>query len=97
MLKLEDKYRVMFENRNYRLEKQEEVKEKKSGEIKQVWKFVGFYGTMNSALRRYIDEKIRDLEEVTEPELIKVLKDLKRHIDIVVKRENIILEKAKDE
>jgi hypothetical protein len=104
LLQLDEEYRVVASDKlNYSLEKYEEVIDIKSklptGERK--WKVLGHYGfQLNHALKRYANEKIRDSGETTHHELIDRLNELSRHIDKVVKKENIIFvpkERKKDE
>ena len=65
------------------------------------WKVLGHFGLhLNHALKRYVTEKIRDEEETSVHELIDKLNELYKHVERVVKKENIIFvpkERKKDE
>jgi hypothetical protein len=104
LLQLDEEYRVVASDKlNYTLEKLEETIDLKTKQPTGnfVYKVVGHYGLqLNHALKRYANEKIRDSGETTLHELIDRLNELSRHIDKVVKKENIIFvpkERKKDE
>ena len=97
LLKLDNDYRVVFEPRNFVLEKFTKLINRKTKDISYDWRFVGYHGTLESALNRYVDEKILDQEEITQPELMKILDELRFNIQNVAKRSNIQLEEVIDE
>jgi hypothetical protein len=94
LLKLDEEYQIVTSDKlNYSLEKFEETIDLKTklptGEKK--WKVLGHYGFhLNHALKRYVTEKIRDEEKTSVHELIDKLSELYKHVDKVVKKENII-------
>lgn len=98
-LQLDEKFRIMSESMNYVLEKLEDVEDRKTKEVKQVWKFNGYFGeNLRSCLKKYASESLRDSGGTNVEQLIAYLNKLEDHIDKVVKRENIpfIYEGKKD-
>lgn len=94
LLQLDEEYRVVASDKlNYSLEKHEETIDLKTKlpTGNYTWKVLGHYGIhLNHALKRYVTEKIRDEEDTSVHELIDKLNELYKHIDKVVKKENII-------
>ena len=89
---LDERFKISSDKHNYVLEKYEDVEDRKTGEIKKMWKDAGYYGSIEPILNRYIKERIRDSEATSVNELIAELKEIKLHISDVLKRENITLE-----
>lgn len=98
-LQLDDKYRIISDPLNYILEKLEDVEDRQTKEIKQVWKNKGYFGyNLRSCLKKYTSESLRDSGGKNVEQLIEYINALEEHIDKVVKRENIpfIYEGKKD-
>ncbi|PLR99498.1 hypothetical protein [Bacillus sp. T33-2] len=93
-LQLDDKFRIITDKLNFILEHYDEVVDRQSKEPtgKYTWKTVGFFGTnLNHALKRYVTESIRSEENCDVSRLVDKLNELSKHIESVVKRENIKL------
>jgi len=90
-LQLDDRYSISADKMNFTLHRLDDVKDKETGEVTgQKEKDIGYFGLhLDHALKRYATEKIRDTENVNVDELVSVLKGLERHIERVVKKENI--------
>jgi hypothetical protein len=89
-LELSDKFKVSTEPMNFVLEKLEDVEDRKTKEVKQVWKNKGYFGgNLSACLKKYANESLRDSGGSNVEQLIIQLKSLEDHIDKVVKRENI--------
>ena len=88
---LDERFRISSDKHNFILEKYEDVEDRKTGEIKQVWKDAGYYGSIEPILNRYTKERVRDSEASSVDDLIIELKEIKLHINNIVKRENITL------
>lgn len=91
-LTLDDRFRVYSDPRNFILEKLEDVKDRKTGDVKQEWKTVGFFGRFEHLLNTYKNESIRNMEDTSLSEIEKLYLKLDQTIKDVVKRENITLE-----
>jgi hypothetical protein len=100
-LQLDEHFRIQNnDSRNWILEKLETVKDRKSGEEKQEWKFRGFHGSLSYALERYTkEESILDRfdDKVTEvKDLISHMKNMEQIIKDTLKKENIDLSFVKN-
>lgn len=93
-LQIDEHFRIQnSDGRNFVLEKLEKVKDRKSGEEKEEWKFKGFHGNLRYALERYTtDESVLDRfdDKVSEvKELIQHMKNMEQIIKDILKKENI--------
>jgi hypothetical protein len=91
-LMLDSKFKVETDSsfRNYILFKLEDIKDKKTKEIKQDWVIVGHFGhSFSSLLKRYKDESLINLENTTLEEIKEKLNQIDKHIDTVVKAAKI--------
>jgi len=97
LLLLDDTHRVVFEKHNFILERLSDVTDKKTGETKQSWKNVGYYGNLIPLLNRYVQETVKDQRNIFSEELIQVMKELEKSIEKTVKKSNIKLENVSNE
>lgn len=92
ILQLDDKHKISSDKFNFVLEKLEDITDRKTGETKQQWKDVGYFGhNLEYALKRYIIEVVRHEDKTDANKLYKKLNDLENTIKTVVKKENIKL------
>lgn len=91
LLQLDDEYRVVNDKYNYILERYEDIIDRKTKQpIGKDWKQLGFFGTnLSPAIKKYVNEKIKDSDTLNVSELLERLNELNRHIDKVVKKQNI--------
>lgn len=91
LLQLDDEYRITNDKHNYILQKYEDVIDRKTKEVvSKEWKDYGYFGTsLTSAIKKYVNEKIKDSDTLEVKELLAKLDELKLHIEKTVKRENI--------
>ncbi|KON87472.1 hypothetical protein AF332_11965 [Sporosarcina globispora] len=92
LLKLDDQFRCTSDKYNWILEKYEPVRDRKNKEIitGYEWKQIGWFGTnLAPAIKKYVNEKIKDSDTLEVKELLVKLDEIKAHIDKVVKKENI--------
>jgi hypothetical protein len=85
---LDEKFKVETDSslQNYILFKLEDIKDKKTKEIKQDWIRIGFFGhNFQSMLKRYRDEVLIDLENTTLEKVLDKLVEIDNHIDKAVK------------
>lgn len=81
---IDDKYRITTDKYNYILEKLEKTKSQKTGETKEQWTVVGYYGnSLNALFYRLLNEKIKenlkeDIKAFTK-ELNKIYEQLESH------------------
>jgi hypothetical protein len=93
-LMLDDKFKIVTDSslQNYILMKLEDIKNKKTNEIRQDWISLGFFGhSLHSVLKRYRDESLISLGNVTLDEVLNKLTEMDSHIDKVVKADKIKL------
>lgn len=90
-LVIDERYVVKADKYNFVLWKLEDVKDKETGEIKQKWKDIAFYSQLSFALKRYASEKIKEENKLNIKDLVVKLKELEKHIEKVVKKENVVL------
>jgi hypothetical protein len=104
-LQLDDTYKISSDRYNFVLEKNEEIIDLKTKQPTGKFKYkdAGYFGSnFAQALKRYVTESIRDVEKAEVSLILDRINQLERHIDRVVKRENIRLtvkekEKENDE
>jgi hypothetical protein len=99
LLQLDDKFKITTDSslQNFQLEKLESITDRKTKEIKHEWKIIGYFGNnLKSVLRRYTDESLLDLENVTLHSVLDKLNEIEKTIETIVKKENIKLV-SKDE
>jgi hypothetical protein len=85
---LDDKFKVETDSslQNYILFKLEDIKDKKTGNVRQGWIQIGFFGhNFGSLLKRYKDESLIDLENTTIEKVLEKLNEVDKHIDKIVK------------
>lgn len=101
LLQLDGEFRCTSDKYNWILERYEPVRDRKTKEITGYeWKQLGFFGTnLSPAIKKYVNEKIRDEDNLQVNELLDRLNELSRHIDKVVKKSNIefVYEGKKDD
>lgn len=94
ILKLDDTYRIISDKLNWVLQRYEDVMDRKTKEptgVKQ-WKDVGYFGgNISNAIKKYVNEYIRDQGNLIIDELPDLIRELESKIDRVVKRENLKL------
>jgi hypothetical protein len=88
-LMIDDNFRIVFQQENFVLQEYTEVKTKGSGEVRQEWKFQGYFGkSLASALNRYKTLNVSNQGSTSVDELIGVIhKSEKRIEDVVTKNE----------
>jgi hypothetical protein len=88
-LMIDDNFRVVIQQDNYVLQEYGDVETKGSGEVRQEWKFQGYFGgNLSSALRRYITLNIPKQGHVSVEKLIETIKAAEKRIeDVVAKNE----------
>jgi phage replication-related protein YjqB (UPF0714/DUF867 family) len=96
-LKLDERYKITTDKAkmNFQLEELVDIKDKESGEIiRQDWKILGYHGGhINHAIKQYVREVIINSDqEFSIESLLEKLDELYKHIDIVVKKQNITFE-----
>lgn len=91
LLQLDNHYRIVSDKYNFILERNEEVFDRKTKESKGFeYKQVGFFGTnLAQAIKKYSNEKIKDEDKILAQQLLYKLDEINKHIDKVVKKENI--------
>ena len=94
---LDEDFKVSADKMNFVLEKRSEVKDRKTEEIKYVWKDVGYFGRLEHLLEKYKQERIRVSESNSVDDLIEELKNIKLCINNVVKKENIAFTEMNNE
>jgi hypothetical protein len=95
-LQLDDTHRITSDKWNFILETSDVKSKQPTGEFK--WKNPKYFGSnLGLALKQYIIDSVRDLEKAEVSMVLDKLIQLEKHIDRVVKRENIkIIVKDKD-
>lgn len=79
---IDDKYRITTDKYNYILEKLEKTKSPKTGETKEQWTVVGYYGnSLNVLFKRLLDEKIKDNFKEDIKKLIKEINRIYQEIE----------------
>lgn len=73
------------------MEKLEDVVNKETKEVTKKYKNPQFFGKAENLFEYYVNERIRDSKSETIEELINEIKEIKKYIGEVVKRENITL------
>ena len=90
-MQLDEEYKVTVDPMNFRLEKLEDIQDRKTGEMKQEYKTYGYFGRFEHLLKTYANEKIRQQGSTSIDELVDLIGNLHRTIEKVVKKENIKL------
>ena len=94
ILKLDDTYRIISDKLNWVLQRYEDVMDRKTKEptgVKQ-WKDVGYFGgNISNAIKKYVNEYIRDQGTLHIDELLSKLSLIEKQIDKVVRQQNIKL------
>jgi hypothetical protein len=93
-LMLDNKFKVETDSsfQNYILLKLEDIKDKKTGNVRQDWIQIGFFGhNFSSLLKRYKNESLIDLENTTIEKVLDKLNELDKRIDKVVKASKLKL------
>jgi hypothetical protein len=88
-LMIDDNFRVVIQQDNYVLQEYADVETKGSDEVRQEWKFQGYFGkSLASALRRYITLNISRQGNTNTEHLIETIKAAEKRIeDVVTKNE----------
>lgn len=88
-LQLDDKFRVVCEQGNFVLQKYEDIETKGTKEVRQDWKFNGYFGrSISGALKRYIQENIQQQGNTNAHQLIEAIKQAENRInDTITKNE----------
>ena len=92
-----EKFLIRSDKMNFILDKIAEVVDKETKEIKNQPKEIGCYWKFENSLERCLQEIIRDSESTSIEELINEIKEFKRCVVEIVKRENITLKALQDE
>lgn len=95
LLQLDDLFRISCDSskQNFQLEKLIDIEDRKSKEIKQEWKIIGFHGnSLGSVLKQYRNESLITADKLeTLHNVLDALNEIDKTINKVVKRENIKL------
>lgn len=97
-LVLDDNYRIISndEGRNFILEKLYEVEDRKTQEIKKVFKVKGYYGRIEHAISSYAkSETIADMDLININDLLEHMKRMDNKIEEVLRESNIDWSKLK--
>lgn len=88
-LQLDDRFRVVCEQSNFVLQKYEDIETKGTKEVRQDWKFKGFFGrSISGALKRYIQEDIQQQSNTNAHQLIEAIQQAENRInDTITKNE----------
>lgn len=92
-LNLDEKFKITTDKYNYILQEYQRVTPRKNEdgtrpEVKYEWKDIGYFGrSLTGALKKYLNEYIREQSTISIEELIKVIKLAEERIEKAV-REN---------
>jgi len=88
---IDERYKVVSDKYNFVLQNLYDVKDKETQEtIDQKWKDVGYFPQLSHALKRYAADMIKEQDKLNIDGLVDVLHKLERHIERVVRKENIV-------
>jgi hypothetical protein len=91
-LMIDDNFKIVFQQDNFVLQEYGEVKTKGSDEVRQEWKFQGYFGSnLSGALRRYIALNISRQENTSTEHLIETIKEAEKRIEDVVAKNKLKL------
>lgn len=96
-LMIDDKFRVIAEPGNFILQEYCDIESKKSNEegvkeVRQDWKFRGYFGkSISGALRRYLQEDIQQQGNTSVHRLIETIQQAEKRIDDVVTKNKLKL------
>lgn len=89
-LKIDEKYRILTDKHNFILQQYQEIVSKKDDEVKYDWKDIGYFGgNLVNALRFYLNDSIKENQNIEVLELIDVINNTYKTIEDHVKKENI--------
>jgi hypothetical protein len=91
-LMIDDNFKIVLQQDNFVLQEYGEVKTKGSDEVRQEWKFQGYFGSnLSSALRRYITLNIPKQGNVSVEKLIETIKAAEKRIEDVITKNKLKL------
>lgn len=93
----DDNYLINTDKYNFVLEKLENVVNKETKEVTQKYKNPQFFGRFETLLEYCLYDRIKDSKSETIEELINEIKEYKKHVTDLVKRENINLKDFQNE
>lgn len=84
-LQLDDKFRVVYQQDNFVLQEYGEVKTKGTNEVREEWRFKGYFGSsLPGALQRYLIEAIPHEGNTSVHKLIETIHEAEKRIESVI-------------